>query len=349
MKVSSGQKAKESSNISNSSLITPRPRSLPDGRQAGAKRGGHHSSLAFIFPGQGSQYVGMGKELWYNFNIVRDIFDEAGSALGVDISRLCFEGPEEELNQTQNTQPALLTVSIAAWIVLNQETGLTPTFVAGHSLGEYTALVVAGALDFKDAVRLVSLRGRFMQEAVPPGVGAMAAILGLDREAVEDICRQVNNSIVVPANFNSPEHTVISGHREAVEEASMLAKERGAKRAVTLPVSVPSHSPLMRAASEKLTGVLADIKVDPLDIPVVTNVEAEPLTDHERVRELLVRQLYSPVRWVETILKMKELRVGKVIEIGPGKVLTGLVKRIDGGMETLNFEGKEDIQGIQKV
>lgn len=305
----------------------------------------HHPSLAFIFPGQGSQYVGMGKDVWSNSPMAKETFEEAGRILERDLARLCFDGPDSELNQTQNTQPALLTACIATWRVLNQEVGLNPGFLAGHSLGEYTALVVAGALEFRDAVKLVALRGRFMQEAVPSGVGAMTAILGLKRDVVEEVCNLASKygKVVVPANFNSPEQTVISGHKEAVEEASRLAKERGARRVVGLPVSVPSHSPLMMSASHRLAEALEEIEVKPLKTPVITNVTAEPLTDHTRVKDLLAKQLYSPVRWVESILKMKELGVTRVIEIGPGRVLTGLVKRIDSGMETLNLEGMEDI------
>lgn len=303
-------------------------------------------SLAFIFPGQGSQYVGMGKDLWSSSPLAKETFEEAGDVLGRDLARLCFDGPDSELNQTQNTQPALLTVSIATWRVLNQKWGLTPGFLAGHSLGEYTALVVAGSLGFKDAVRLVALRGRFMQEAVPSGVGAMTAILGLKRDVVEEVCNLASKDgqVVVPANFNSHEQTVISGHKEAVEEASRLAMERGARKVVGLPVSVPSHSPLMRPASHRLAEALEEVEVKPIKTPVITNVEAEPLTDHTRVKELLAKQLYSPVRWVESILKMKGLGVTRIIEIGPGRVLTGLVKRIGEGIETWNIGRPEDVK-----
>lgn len=327
-----------------------------------------HSQIAFIFPGQGSQCLGMGKEFYEKYAAAREIFKEASGLLNLDMARLCFEGPAEELNLTQNTQPAILTASVAILKCMEQEVSVKPVFLAGHSLGEYTALVVAGAIDFKDAVRLVEMRGRFMQDAVPPGVGAMAAILGLDRAAVEDICRQINNSyefrvgsseerqilrttnyslrteIVVPANFNSPEQTVISGHREAVEKASALAKERKAKKVIPLPVSVPSHSPLMKPAAERLGKEMGRIEIKPLNIPVITNVEAEPLLSKERVKGLLEKQLYSPVRWVESVKRMKKEGVETVIEIGPGRVLTGLVKRIDESIKTMNVEKLEDLK-----
>ena len=303
-------------------------------------------NLAFVFPGQGSQYVGMGKELWNGFQIAKDTFHEASDVLGKDIAKLCFEGTPPELNLTENTQPAILTVSIAVWRVLNQENpAIIPAYLAGHSLGEYTALVVSGALDFKDAVRIVNLRGRFMQESVLEGIGTMAAVLGLKGDIVSDICKEVStlNHVVVAANFNSPEQTVISGHKEAVEKASLAAKEKGAKRVVSLPVSVPSHSPLMNTAARKLKEELRAVDIKPLNIPVITNVEAEPITSPDRVKELLVNQLYNPVRWVDTIIKMKGLGVTRIIEIGPGKVLTGLIKRIDSSIETFNIEKPEDV------
>ena len=307
----------------------------------------HHTSrIAFIFPGQGSQAVGMGNEFYNNYPAAKAVFQEASDILHIDMARLCFEGPEAELNLTQNTQPALLTASVALFNALSQEEPVKPNFLAGHSLGEYTALVASKALDFKDAVRLVRMRGKFMQEAVPQGTGAMAAILGLTGDVVTAICKETSteNSIVVPANFNSPEQTVISGHKEAVEKASHLAKDKGAKRVIPLPVSVPSHSPLMKPAAERLAKEFDSIQIKKLTIPVITNVEAEPLSSESRVKGLLEKQLFSPVRWVESVKGMKQEGVETAVEIGPGKVLTGLVKRIDGSIKTVNVEKPEDLK-----
>ena len=302
--------------------------------------------IAFIFPGQGSQCIGMAKDFYDRYVDAKTVFEEASNTLGFDMARLCFEGPAAELNLTQNTQPALLTASVAILNVLNKETSIKPRFLAGHSLGEYTALVASRALDFKDAVRVVAMRGKFMQEAVPQGMGAMAAVIGLTGDIVEGICRESSseNSVVVPANFNSPEQTVISGHKEAVARASNLAKERNAKRVIPLPVSVPSHSPLMKPAAEKLARELDNIKVKALNVPVISNVEAKPLLSEERVKELLEKQLYSPVRWVESIQMMKQEGIESVIEVGPGRVLTGLVKRIDDSIKTMNVEKSEDLK-----
>lgn len=304
------------------------------------------SNLAFVFPGQGSQCIGMGKEFYERRPASKSIFQEAGDILHLDMVRLCFEGPLDTLNLTQNTQPAILTASIAALKCLEQEISIKPKLLAGHSLGEYTALVAAGAMDFKDAVRLVAMRGRFMQDAVPQGIGAMAAILGLSGEIVEGICREATDekNIVVPANFNSPEQTVISGHKEAVERASNLAKDKKAKRVIPLPVSVPSHSPLMKPAAERLAKELDGIKIKPLNTPIITNVEARPLSAAELVKVLLKKQLYSPVRWVESVQRIKQEGIETVIEVGPGRVLAGLVKRIDGSINTVNIERPEDIK-----
>jgi len=288
--------------------------------------------IAFIFPGQGSQHAGMGKELAENFPVARHLFEEANDALGFDIASLCYNGPEEELKLTTNTQPAILTVSTAALKVVEQETGLMPAFAAGHSLGEYSALVCAGALSFADAVRTVRQRGAFMQEAVPVGVGAMAAVIGLDNETIETVCRQAaEGEVVSAANFNSPGQVVIAGHAAAVDRAIALAREKGAKRALPLPVSAPFHCSLMIPAGERLKEVLDRIPIVSLRVPVVTNVEARPNEDADRVKDLLVRQVSAPVRWDESVSRMAELGVERFVEIGPGKVLSGLTKRIAKG------------------
>jgi len=301
---------------------------------------------AFIFPGQGSQSVGMGKEFYENFSVARRVFEEAEDSLRFSISELCFKGPEESLKLTENTQPAMLTASIAALRVLETEKGMIPQFTAGHSLGEYSALVASGALAFPEAVRIVRLRGKFMQEAVPVGKGAMAALLGMEREQVEKLCEEVSSGeVLTPANFNCPGQIVIAGHLKAVERAIERVKQEG-KKALLLPVSAPFHSPLMKPAGERLEKALEEISVSDLKVPVVTNVEAEVNTLKERVKGLLVAQVSSPVRWEESMRKMVEKGIEKVLEIGPGKVLSGLMKRIDPRIEAGNLE---DLQTLKKI
>ncbi|MFK5925273.1 MAG: ACP S-malonyltransferase [Desulfuromusa sp.] len=285
---------------------------------------------AFVFPGQGSQYSGMGKDLAKNFNVAKLAFEEANDALGFDIEMLCFAGSDNDLKLTANTQPAILTTSIAALRVLQEETDLSPAFTAGHSLGEYSALVASGAIDFAAAVQIVRQRGTFMQEAVPVGVGSMAAIMGIEGEALTQLCQDAaEGEVVAPANFNSPGQIVIAGHTTAVERAIVLAKERGAKRALLLPVSAPFHSSLMAPAAQRLRTVLESVTIAPLAYPVVSNVEALPYQEDAKVKSLLVKQVCAPVRWNESIQKMKELGVTRYVEIGPGRVLSSLIKRID--------------------
>ncbi|NOQ52197.1 MAG: ACP S-malonyltransferase [Desulfuromonadaceae bacterium] len=303
--------------------------------------------IAFLFPGQGSQFSGMGKDLADNFSCAKQVFEEASDALGFDIASLCFGGSEDELKLTANTQPAILTASVAALRVVEQETDLKPTFVAGHSLGEYSALVCTGALSLADAVRTVRQRGTFMQEAVPVGVGAMAAIMGIEGSDLEQLCHDAaEGEVVSPANFNSPGQIVIAGHATAVERAITLAKERGAKRALSLPVSAPFHSSLMAPAATRLGTVLSEVVIGNFACPVVGNVEAASYQEPERVKPLLVEQVCAPVRWDESVLKMRELGVERFVEVGPGKVLSGLVKRIAKGTEVQNVA---DVASLKKL
>jgi [acyl-carrier-protein] S-malonyltransferase len=303
--------------------------------------------IAFVFPGQGSQYVGMGQELSRQFPLAQQVFAEAENALGFSLSELCFNGPEVELKLTENTQPAILTASVAALRVLEAETALRPAFVAGHSLGEYSALVAAGALGFADTVKVVRERGRLMQQAVPTGTGAMAVILGLEVDAVNAICVDAaQGEVVAPANYNGGGQIVIAGKTEAVMRASALAKERGAKRVLDLPVSAPFHCQLMQPAADGLTAVLADVAVRPFTVGVVTNVEAEPNFDAGRVKLLLIKQAVQPVRWEESVRKIAQLGCTRVVEVGPGKVLKGMIKRITPALETENFEAPADLGKI---
>ena len=301
-------------------------------------------NIAFVFPGQGSQYVGMGKELCEQFSCASKVFAEAEDALGFALSQLCFAGPEAELRLTENTQPAILTASIAALRVLEAETALRPALAAGHSLGEYSALVAVGALRFADAVKVVRERGRLMQQAVPAGSGAMAVILGLAMDAVRAICADASQGeVVAPANDNGGGQIVIAGSKNAVTRAMSLAKERGAKRALDLPVSAPFHCQLMRPAADGLKEILRDVAVQPFAVGVVTNVEAEVNRDASRVKTLLIEQAVQPVRWQESIMKISQLGCGRALEIGPGKVLKGLIKRIAPALETDNFEAPPDL------
>lgn len=288
----------------------------------------------------------MGKDFYDNFPEARAVFEEASDSIGKDMAKLCFDSDEETLSLTFNAQPAILTVSTAALAALEKETELKPEFVAGHSLGEYSALVCAGAIEFSDAVRTVRKRGELMQEAVPSGEGAMAAIIGLAKKDVEDICAASGNGGVWPANYNSPEQTVISGAAGAVERAGKEALERGAKRAVPLKVSAPFHCPLMSPAAEKLAAFLDEVKVSEIKTPVVTNFEAEGNSDPQRVKELLLKQITGPVRWSESVEYMKSGGVGRFIEIGPGRALCGLIRRTVAEAETANLEMAEHLHKI---
>jgi [acyl-carrier-protein] S-malonyltransferase len=285
--------------------------------------------IAFVFPGQGAQKVGMGKALADRYPVAKAVFAQADAALGYPLSQLCFAGPDDQLTLTANAQPAILVTSVAALRVLETETDLGPGVVAGHSLGEYSALVAAGALDLADAVRIVHLRGKAMQEAVAPGVGAMAAILGLSRAEIDAACAEAaEGEVVSAANLNGGGQIVIAGHKGAVERACAVAKRRGAKRAVPLSVSAPFHCALMQPAADRLAAALAQIPVRSPSVPVVTNVEATPNQDGERVRGLLVQQVTGSVRWEESVQRIASMGITRAVEVGAGSVLAGLVKRI---------------------
>lgn len=299
--------------------------------------------IAFLFPGQASQYPGMGKELAEKYPAARAVFDEADKSLGFSISQMCFAGSEEDLKQTANTQPAILTCSVAVHRVL-AEKGIQPDFVAGHSLGEYSGLVAMGALKFSDAVQVVRKRGQYMQEAVPAGEGAMAAIMGLSPAVVTDVCkRAADGQVCSPANLNSPEQTVISGHAGAVKRAVEVASQLGAKRAVMLPVSAPFHSALMMPAQDRLEKDLRQTQFSGLQVPLVTNVDADTESTGEEARDALVRQVSMPVRWEESIRLLIDEGVNTFVEVGPGRVLVGLLRQIERSVTALNVEDEKSL------
>ena len=305
-----------------------------------------HGPIAFLFPGQGSQSVGMGKDLAAMYPVAQETFDEADAALGFKLSQLCWEGPEDKLKMTEITQPAILTVSVAAWRVL-QSKGINPQFVAGHSLGEYSAHVAAGTFDFKDAVRTVNKRGKYMQEAVPAGVGAMAAILMLAADEVKKVCEEAaQGEVCQAANLNSPGQTVISGNKAAVERAAELAKKRGAKRAVMLPVSAPFHCALMQPAQDRLAADLKALNFRNPEVPIMCNVDVAQVTTADQARDTLTRQVTGAVQWDAGIRKLMELGVKTFVEVGPGAVLTGLMRQIDKSATAFNVEDEASLQKV---
>ena len=306
--------------------------------------------VAFVFPGQASQYPGMGKELADKYAVAKAAFEEADRALGFSISKLCFEGTEDELKLTANTQPAILTCSVAVYRVLSEK-GLEPDYVAGHSLGEYSALVAGGSLKLADAVQLVRKRGTYMQDAVPHGVGAMAAIMGLSHAVVADICKRAAlGEVCSAANLNSPDQTVISGHAGAVKRAVELASQSGAKRAVILPVSAPFHSALMNPMQQKLEQDLRAAQFSDLRVPLVTNVDADTITTGNEAREALIRQVSMPVRWEESVRLLIDEGVNTFVEVGPGRVLTGLLRQIERSVAALNVEDEKSLAAtVEKI
>lgn len=305
------------------------------------------SKIAFVFPGQGAQYVGMGEELAKEYKVAEDVYEKATKALGKDMKSLCFNSSEEELKLTENTQPAVLTTSIAVMEVL-KEHGIEPEACAGLSLGEYSALVAAGVLDFSEAVKIVKKRGQFMQDEVPVGVGGMAAILGLDKDKVEEACESVSEGVVQPANYNCPGQIVIAGEKEAVKEASNNCKEKGAKKAILLPVSAPFHTELLVGAGEKLGEILAEAQYNDFSMPVVTNVTAEYVSDKSEVKDLLIQQVSSPVLWEDSIKRLIDDGYDTFIEVGPGRSLGKFIKRISRKVTILNVENKKSLAKVLK-
>lgn len=308
-------------------------------------------SIGFAFPGQGSQSIGMLQDIAIEFNEITHTYEEASHVLGYDLWKLVQQGPDELLSQTVHTQPAILAGSYAIWRIIQEKTKIKPAVLAGHSLGEYTALVCAGALSFQDAIRLVAARGHYMQEAVPYGQGALAAIVGLDDEVVQDICSKaaLDNDVLAPANYNSPGQVVIGGDTIAVQRAIVLAKEAGARLAKILPVSVPSHCILMKPAAEQLKAMLSTISLKKPDLSVVNNVDVAYYTDVPSIQDGLVRQLFMPVRWVETIKKFIQNDISIIVECGPGKVLTGLNKRIANDTELTYTADLTSLQALLKT
>lgn len=299
--------------------------------------------IAFVFPGQGSQYVGMGKDLWNNFQDVRLLYEEASDTLRYDIGKLSFEGPREELDKTFRTQPCILTASIAAYRALLSR-GITPYVVAGHSLGEYSAIVTAGVLSFQEALQLTEKRGIFMQEAVPEGEGLMAAVIGMDRNKVDDICLSVESGYVSPANYNAPGHIVIAGEKKGVEEAMKRAKRAGARKVVPLAISAPSHCTLMVEASSRLAGLLNTISFSDPSVPVVNNADALFLTNSEKIKFSLIKQLNSPLLWEDSIKNMVDTGINTFIEVGPGKVLSQFIRKIEPLSRRVNIEDTKSLE-----